>query len=95
MTLSITYHDIRFSNLNGQERKNKPGEEIKKKKDRLNVIRVLLGRVFISKFKLDDELYVIGNRTSAVQMANDCWYIGVSIKNAKIENEWFEKIYKT
>jgi len=50
--------------------------------------------MFISKFNLDEESYVIGNRTSATEMANDCWYLSVSIKNEKIENECFETIFK-
>lgn len=74
--------------------KGKNGEEIKKRKDRLNILRVFLGQTFISTFKLDDKSYVIGNRTSSVEMANDCWYLSVSIRNNKMENECFETIFK-
>ena len=84
-----------FVDLMTRNIKNKNGEESKKKKNGLNVIRVTLGQMFITKFKLDDESYVIGNRTSALEMANDCWYLGVSIKNEKIENEVFETIFKS
>jgi hypothetical protein len=70
------------------------GTDDKKKKNKLNVIRVMLGQMFISNFKLDDESYVIGNRTSAIEMANDCWYLSVSIKNQRIENECFETVFR-
>jgi hypothetical protein len=90
MLTKADFIEIMTKNLKG-----KNGEEIKKRKDRLNILRVFLGQTYITTFKLDDKSYVIGNRTSPVEMANDCWYLSVSIKNNKMENECFETIFKT
>jgi ribosomal protein L31 len=35
------------------------------------------------------------DRTSATEMANDCWYLSVSLKNNRIESECFETIFKS
>ena len=75
--------------------RNKNGEENKMKKDRLNAIRIFLGHKFISKFRLDGGSHVIQNRTSAIEMADDCWYLGISIKNKRIENECIETIFRS